>query len=123
MGDKVPIEVKGLIKALLLGMITCVVLAGVIYFSSLQETLLAPLGKLILTASVFYAGCYASKEYGNKGLIRGITMGVLFFIVMLIASLIFHAVPIRTGNFFTALATCVGAGAIGGIIGLGLSPD
>jgi len=123
LGDKVPIEVKALGKALLFGIITCIALAGIVYYSSLQETLLATLGKLVLIASVFYAGCYTSKAYGNKGLIRGITMGVLFFIVLLIASLIFHAEPIRTGSFFTTLASCVGAGAIGGIFGLGLNPD
>ncbi len=95
MGDKLPIEVKGLVKSLLLGMIACVALAGVIYYSSLEETLFAPLGKLVLISSVFYAGCYASKSYGNKGLIRGITMGVLFFTLLIIASLIFHAAPIQ----------------------------
>ena len=123
MGDKLPIELKGLIKSLLLGIIACVMLAGVIYYSGLQETLMAPLGKLVLIASVFYAGCYASKSYGNKGLIRGITMGVLFFILLIIASLIFHAAPISLTNFFTSLAICVGAGTVGGILGIGLSDN
>jgi len=123
LGAKLPIEVKGLVSSLLLGMIACVAMAGVIYYSSLEETLLAPLGKLVLIASVFYAGCYASKTYGNKGLIRGITMGVLFFILLIIASLIFHAAPIRLSNFFATLATCIGAGAIGGILGIGLSDN
>lgn len=121
MGDKLPIELKGLVKSLLFGIIACVILAGVIYYSGLQETLQAPLGKLVLIASVFYAGCYASKSYGNKGLIRGITMGVLFFTLLIIASLIFHAAPISLPSFFITLAICVGAGAVGGILGIGLS--
>ena len=121
MGDKLPIELKGLVKSLLLGIIACVIIAGIIYYSGLQETIQAPLGKIVLIASVFYAGCYASKSYGNKGLIRGITMGVLFFTVLIIASLVFHAVPISLASFFVTLATCVGAGAVGGILGIGLS--
>lgn len=123
MSEKLPIELKGLLKSMLLGMISCVVLAGIVYYSNLTEALLAPLGKLVLIASVFYAGCYSSKSYGNKGLIRGITMGVLIFIVLIIASLIFHAVPISFASFFTVLAICVGAGAIGGIFGIGLSDN
>lgn len=123
MSDKLPIEVKGLVKSLLFGMIACVALAGIIYYSSLEETLFAPLGKIVLIASVFYAGCYSSKCYGNKGLIRGITMGVLFFTLLIIVSLIFHTAPIRLTSFFAILATCVGAGAVGGILGIGLSDN
>lgn len=121
MGDKLPIELIGLLKAFLLGMISCVVLAGVIYYTNLAETLLAPLGKIVLIASVFYAGCYCTKSYGNKGLVRGITMGILFFIILLIASLIFQAAPIHMASFIVMLASCVGAGAVGGILGIGLS--
>lgn len=121
MGEKMPIELKGVLKSTLLGILLCMTVGGLIYYSGLQETLLTPLGKLVLIATVFYAGCFASKSYGNKGLIRGITMGVIFFILLVIASLIFQARPIDLPSFFVNLAICVGAGAIGGILGIGLS--
>ncbi len=123
MGEKLPVELKGLLKSFLLGALLCVAMAGLLYYSGLKESLQTPLAKLILITTVFYAGCYASKSYGNKGLIRGITMGVLFFILLLIASLIFHASPINLASFFTSLAISVGAGAIGGILGIGLSDN
>ncbi|CFW97505.1 Protein of unknown function DUF3792, transmembrane [Syntrophomonas zehnderi OL-4] len=123
MGDKLPIELKGLFKSFMFGALLCIAIGGVIYYSGLQETLLAPLGKLTLVITVFYAGCYASKSYGNKGLIRGITMGVLYFILLIIASLIFQASPIDLTSFFVNLAICAGAGVFGGILGIGLSDN
>lgn len=123
MGDKIAVELKGLLKSILFGIILCTAVASLIYYSGLRETLTSSLGKFILIASVFYAGCFASKSYGNKGLIRGVTMGVLFFIVLIIASLIFHAKPINLSSFFVNLAICLGAGGIGGILGIGLSDN
>lgn len=123
MGNKMPIELKGLFKSFMLGALICIAAGVLIYYSGLQETLLAPLGKLVLVATVFYAGCYASKSYGNKGLIRGITMGVIYFIILIIASLIFHASPINLTSFFMNLAICTGAGVFGGILGIGLSDN
>ncbi len=123
MGEKIPVELKGIMKSLLVGVLLCSAIAGLVYYTGLKETLLAPLGKLVLITTVLYAGCYASKSYGNKGMIRGITMGVLFFIILIIASLIFQVSPIDLSSFFVNLTICVGAGAIGGILGIGLSDN
>lgn len=123
MGKWKSVELQGLLKSLLYGLIACAILSVVIYFSPLEETMTGVLSRLILIASVFYAGCYASKFYGNKGLIRGATMGLLFFIVLLIASLLFQASQIDLKSFFVNLSLCLGAGAFGGILGIGLNAD
>ncbi len=115
------VEMKALGRALAVSFILCILVATVIYFTGLRETLLASLGKIILTISVFWAGSYVSKFYGSKGLVRGITMGVLFFILMLIATLVFNKSVISLGSFFYSLAVCVVAGGLGGILGIGLS--
>ena len=116
-------ELKGLLKSLLYGFIACTILSIAIYFSSLEETVTGSLGRLVLIASVFYAGCYASKSHGNKGLIRGATMGLLFFILLFIASLVFQVSAIDMRNFIVNLVLCLGAGAFGGILGIGLNAD
>jgi putative membrane protein (TIGR04086 family) len=121
MGILKSIELKGLLRSLLYGMIACIIASAVMYFSSIQESLSAVIGRLILIASVFYAAGYVTKSYGNKGLIRGITMGVMFYIVLLIASLIFHQTRIDVQSYLLNLLICLGSGAIGGILGLGLN--
>lgn len=123
MGIFKSIEMRGLLKSLLLGVIACVLAAIVLYYSSLEETLTGSIGRLILILSVFYAGCYVSKSYGNKGLIRGITMGVIYYIVLLIASLIFQKARIDILSYLINLLICLTAGGFGGILGIGLNTD
>jgi len=123
MGIFKSVEMRGLLKSLLLGIIACVVAAVVFYFSALEETVTGSIGRLILIVSVFYAGCYVSKSYGNKGLVRGITMGVIYYIVLLIASLIFQESKINIISYLTNFLICLGAGAFGGILGIGLTSE
>jgi len=123
MGLLKSVELQGLFKSLLFGMIACIVASVVIYFTALEETSTGMIGRLILIASVFYAACYVSKSYGSKGLIRGLTMGVLFYIVLLIASLIFPVSRIDIMRYLLNLLICLGAGAFGGILGIGLNSD
>ena len=123
MGLLKSIELQGLFKSLLFGMIACIVASVIIYFSALEETLTGTIGRLILIASVFYAACYVSKSYGSKGLIRGLTMGVSFYIVLLIASLIFQVSGIDIQTYLLNLLICLGAGSFGGILGIGLNSD
>lgn len=115
------IEVKGLGKTILLSLLLSVLLASIIYFTGLKETLIAPLSKLVLIASIFTGGCYVSKKYGSKGLVRGASLGLMFFTLILIASLIFDPTLISFKDFMYMLAICLGSGAAGGILGIGLS--
>lgn len=115
------IEVKGLGRGLLVSLVLSLLTALVVYFSGLKETILPLLGNIILIISVFWVGCYVSRQHGSKGLVRGITMGILFFILMLIATYIFNSSLISLKSFMQALAICVFSGALGGITGIGLS--
>jgi putative membrane protein (TIGR04086 family) len=123
MGLLKSVELQGLFRSLLFGMIACIVASVVVYFSGIAETSTGIIGRLILIASVFYAACYVSKSYGSKGLIRGLTMGVMFYIVLLIASLIFQVSRIDIQSYLLNLLICLGSGSLGGILGIGLSSD
>lgn len=116
-----PVEVKGLGKALAYAIILGAISSLVIYYSSLEETLVNPLGKLTLIISVFLGGCYVSKSYGSKGMIRGMSLGVMFFIIMLIATLCLAPAHMDIKSFLYSLLLCIVSGGLGGILGIGLS--
>ncbi|MGE5391039.1 MAG: TIGR04086 family membrane protein [Deltaproteobacteria bacterium] len=120
--DKIPgIEVKGLSRGLLVSIILTLATAIIVYYSGIKETTLPLIGNIILLVSVFWAGCYVSRQYGSKGLVRGITMGLIFFVLMLIATYIFNPSLIGFAAFMQSLAVCIISGALGGIVGIGLS--
>jgi putative membrane protein (TIGR04086 family) len=121
--NKLPAELKGLGIAILMGILLCTLAATLVYFTGLKETILNPLAKAVLVISVFTGGCIVSKAYGNKGLVRGISLGIMFFILMLITTLIASPAHIYLKGFLYTLTACIVSGGLGGILGIGLSED
>ncbi len=115
------IEFVGLGKALVASVILSLLATVLIYYTGLEETLFAPLGNVIMVISVFWGACHVSKARGSKGLLRGINIGVAFFILMFIATLVFNPSLIGMRNFLLTLMMCVLSGSLGGILGVGLS--
>jgi putative membrane protein (TIGR04086 family) len=118
---KLSIEVKGLGKGLVLSLVLCLLVTPLIYFTGIKETVMPTLGNLILAVGIFWCSCYVSKSYGSKGLIRGVSMGLVFFILMLIATFIFNSSLIGFKTFLYTLSLCLVTGGLGGILGIGLS--
>ncbi|MDD2620594.1 MAG: TIGR04086 family membrane protein [Syntrophomonadaceae bacterium] len=120
--DKIPsIELKALGKALVFSFVLCLLAAVIVYYSSLNETLFPTLGRIILISSIFLCGCQVSKAYGSKGLLRGVTMGLVSFIILVIATYTFDSSLIDLKSFIYTLCQCITAGGLGGILGIGLS--
>ncbi|HHV15353.1 MAG TPA: TIGR04086 family membrane protein [Gelria sp.] len=121
MDKKLSIEVKGLGKGLLLTLVLGLLVTPLIYFTGIKETIMPTLGNLIMAVGIFYCSCYVSKAHGSKGLVRGISMGLVFFIFMLIATIVFNSSLISFKTFLYTLSLCLIAGSLGGILGIGLS--
>ncbi|MEQ8201258.1 MAG: TIGR04086 family membrane protein [Syntrophomonadaceae bacterium] len=118
---KIPTELKGLGIALGMGITLCTLAAAVVYYSGIQETVLNTLGKAIMVSSVFTGGAVVAKAYGNQGLVRGSILGLMFFIVMLITTFLAQPTKIYIMGFIYTLTACLVAGALGGVLGVGLS--
>jgi putative membrane protein (TIGR04086 family) len=121
MFKKISIEIRGILRILILSAVLCLLSAAIIYFTGLSESLMAPLSKIILVVSVFYGSCYISKSYGTRGLVRGITTGLIFFILLTIATLAFSASNMNIRDSLVTLISLIIAGSLGGILGIGLS--
>ncbi|MEN6350273.1 MAG: TIGR04086 family membrane protein [Syntrophomonas sp.] len=115
------IELRALVKGLILSLILCLIAATVVYYSNLSETIFPSLGRIILITGAFFCACLVSSAHGSKGLLRGVTMGILFFIILFIATLVFGSSHIAFKSFFYSLLTFIIAGGLGGILGIGLS--
>ncbi len=115
------IELVGLGKTLAASVVLSLLATLLIYYTGLVETLFAPLGNVIMVISVFWGACHVSKAHGSKGLLRGINIGVAFFILMFISTLIFNPSLISMKTFLFTLMLCAVSGGLGGILGVGLS--
>ena len=109
--------IYGLINSVASALVLSIVLALVFFLTPMKETMLASLSIVIIVVSVFLGGKIASKITKSKGLVIGTGVGLSFFVLIGLISLI-------TGSTFVLvdviknLALCIIAGALGGIIGV-----
>jgi putative membrane protein (TIGR04086 family) len=118
------INIAAVLKGVLLTIVFSLflsVLTGVAYhFSSLTDQSLPWFSVAILAVSAFSGSLYAGRQAGNKGLYHGLAVGLLFFsTVWLSAGLLMPGQAIL--GIACKLLITSSAGALGGIIGVGLS--
>lgn len=123
MNKTLSVELKILGRTLLLSALLALISGVIVYYTPLPESLLSPLGKIILIFTIFIAGCLVSKAYGSKGLVRGMSMGIIYFILVLAFTFIFDPSIVSFKIFLAALLTALTAGGLGGILGIGLTDN
>ena len=65
----------------------------------------------------FLAGFLAGKREGNRKFLWGLMMGSLYFVILIVLSLIVnHGLSGVSGNLLTVLMLCGGSGMLGGMI-------
>lgn len=88
---------------------------AIIFFSNIEETFLAPIGILINVIPLLAGGYLAAKLGQNKGLVRGLTVGAVFLVLMLLINLSGHR---DLGAFWGHCIYGLLASAIGGVFGV-----
>jgi putative membrane protein (TIGR04086 family) len=72
----------------------------------------------IYVLSTFFAGFIAGRKMQSRKFLWGLMMGVLYFVILAVMSLIVNGPEGSLGNsFFTTLILCCGGGMLGGMAG------
>ncbi|NLP33684.1 MAG: TIGR04086 family membrane protein [Clostridiales bacterium] len=67
--------------------------------------------------STFLAGFYVGKKVEVKKFLWGLVMGVMYFIILMLISLLMNRVsPLPLGGLFTVLVMCGLSGMLGGML-------
>ena len=114
-------EIRGFLVALMSALVLGSVLALIVYWSPLKETLLDPLADFTLMISVFIGGWYSAYHAGNRGLVRGVIIGLLFFTLMLLITLAVNPALVSLGSVIKDLLFALTCGGLGGILGVGMA--
>ncbi|WMC92206.1 TIGR04086 family membrane protein [Kineothrix sp. MB12-C1] len=92
-------------------------LAFMLYRFSLQEKVVNICIILIYIAVTFLAGFIAGKRMGSRKFLWGLLIGVLYFVVLALVSLIVNRSLQDVGaNAVTVLLLCAGGGMLGGMV-------
>lgn len=72
---------------------------------------------LVYVLSCFLGGLYIGKKAGNRKFLWGFLMGLLYFILLLIISVIMNKSPlVYSQQMVIAFAMCAAGGTVGGMI-------
>ncbi len=108
---------KCLLFAYLLTTGFLLLLALLLYRFGLSEKIVSVCIIAIYIIVTFFAGFLTGKREGNRKFLWGLMMGGLYFLILVIVSLIVnHGLSGISGNFFTVLILCAGSGMLGGMV-------
>ncbi|WP_172613653.1 TIGR04086 family membrane protein [Moorella sp. E306M] len=106
----------GLLYAMLAGLGMATLLGLLLYFTPLSEGLLPLLASITVALAVFFGGLQAARIAAARGLVQGLGVGLLFFIVTLTMG--WTGGPLTIGATGQKLGLCLLAGAMGGVAGM-----
>ena len=91
-------------------------LALLLYRFSLSEKIVSISIIIIYVVASFLAGSIAGKRAETRKFLWGLLMGILYFLVLVVVSLLVnHSLKDVATNFFTVLFLCAAGGMLGGM--------
>jgi len=119
-GIQIITVLKGTVITIVISFFLSIGAGFVFHFSSITEQSMPWFAVTILAASSFCGSLVAGRGAGNRGLYHGAAVGVLFFFFAWFLAGIVLPGQEALGAVYKLLVTSF-AGAIGGIVGVGMS--
>lgn len=115
--EKVIFITKCMLAAYILTAGLLLLLAFMLYRFGLSEKVVSLCIIGIYIAVTFAIGLLAGKRAGKKKFLWGLAMGVAYYVILVIVSLIVNRGPQDiAGNMLTVFVLCAGSGMLGGMI-------
>ena len=117
LSDRLTFILKCLLLSYLLTTGLLLLLALLLYRFDLTEKVVSACIVGIYILVTFLAGFLAGKREGNRKFLWGLLLGGLYFLILIVISLIVNqGMGEVAGNFFTVLILCCGSGMLGGML-------
>lgn len=92
-------------------------LALLLYRFQLKENIITIGIIVVYVIATFFSGFLTGKKMGNKKFLWGLMMGSLYFVVLVVISLLVnHSIKDVTTSFLSTLFICSGSGMLGGML-------
>lgn len=112
---------KGVVVTLVLAVLTCLLAGAIFYFSSASERFLPWVAAGILLFSVLTGSILTATQAGSKGLLHGMGVGLIAFILLWVIAMVALPGPLAIVGILQKFVILVAGGALGGMLGVALS--
>ncbi len=110
--------VFGILGAIVIGLIGTILLSIIFYFTSFSEPYLQPAGTTLYLIGAFAGGFMASKKAGNRGIMYGAAVGLIYFLIFLFIMLISSPASLSVLTIFLRGIYTLIVSAAGGVVGI-----
>ncbi len=115
--SKISIILKALLVSYIVTGVCLLILAAMLFWMELDEKKVAIGIIVIYLVSCFLGGFLAGKKYQNRKFVWGIVTGVLYFVLLVIMSLLVkQGLQNPPVQLFTTFLLCMGGGMLGGML-------
>ena len=112
---------KGFLWSLIITTLLSLLVSLLLHFTPLSEGLLPGFSTFIFLISMFLGAVIGSRAAGCMGLLHGVSISMLYWLLILVISLIWGLESLVFLQVLKRLAFTLAAGIAGGIIGIGLA--
>jgi len=120
-GYQIGSVVRGLVWALVATILLGIIISLLLQYTSLSESLLGSYSTFIFFISMLVGSTIGARAAGNKGLLHGLSITLLYWILTLIIGIIWNPEALTMIFLAKRLGFTLAAGVLGGIIGIGLA--
>lgn len=112
---------RGILTALFTALLFILISAFLFHFTPVSEALLPIFSLLILVVSVFFGSLVGAREAGIRGLLHGLIIGTIVFIIIVLLSFVIAPGSMALLPLVKKLLACIIAGICGGMVGVSMS--
>ena len=109
---------KGIVFSIVLTAILVVIVELISYFSDISDKLISALLFIVSVSSVLVGAIFVTKSTSENGLMHGGIIGIGYFLVILVASIIAKRSFSMNTNLLTMMIANIAGGMLGGILGI-----
>lgn len=113
--------IRGFIWSLVFTIVLGIIFSLLLQYTSLSERLLSSYSTFIFFISMFFGATIGSRAAGRKGLIHGVLITFIFWLITVVIGLIWNPDVFSIFFIVKRLGLTLLAGMLGGITGIGLS--
>ncbi len=110
--------IKGVLLALAFSIFAMVVLSIIIFFADISDRTVSTLVLVLSAISVFLAALILAKNIDSRGLLNGLLLGAVYFLVLVaVSAIVCGSVSFESGNILRCVSA-LAAGMLGGVMGI-----
>ena len=118
--DKLFMVFKSVILALIISLICIIIYAIVLSITPVSDNTMSLITQVISMISILAAGIYCGKNIGVKGWLYGLSVGIIYIIILIPISMLLGETLTFDKYLLARLLMAAAVGLIGGIIGVNI---